>query len=138
MAGHVRSRRRPLLTLLLIELSLVGDAAAECQRPPANTREYGREHTVHHFNGDPPSQAWDTLALWETPAGDRRFSLCTVGPNYHTCCALTIEPKGPSLVLSVSSGWERVGAGGVCPRQVSCGADPPARGTCPRAAGRQP
>jgi len=131
-----------LLTSLLIGLCLAGVAAAECGDPPEDAREYVREHTVDHFNGNPPSQEKDTLALWESSSGDRRFSLCSVGPNYHTCfvegglkevsprkllfelggCTLMIERKGSSLVLTASPGWERAGAGGVCPRQISCGA----------------
>src|SRR5437773_5849261 len=81
------STMRPLqiLASLLIVISLVGHGTAECGRPPENAREYIRDHVVHHFNSDPPSQEKDELALWESPAGDRRFSLCAVGSNYHTC-----------------------------------------------------
>jgi hypothetical protein len=69
-------------------------------------------------------------------------SRCALWANYHTCfvegglkevspgkllfelggCTLTIERKGSSLVLTASPGWDRARAGGVCPRQISCGA----------------
>jgi len=130
------------LSFLMIALYGVQSASAECNEVPEKAREFVREHTVHHFNGDAPSQEEDTLGLWETPTGTRRFSLCTVGPNYHTCfvegtleslpsgellfelgsCKLTLKQKGNSFLLTASPGWERVGEGGVCPRQVSCGA----------------
>src|SRR3990170_4329957 len=73
------------LSFLMIALYGVQSASAECNEVPEKAREFVREHTVHHFNGDAPSQEEDTLGLWETPTGTRRFSLCTVGPNYHTC-----------------------------------------------------
>jgi hypothetical protein len=131
-----------LLTFLLFGLGLVGGAAAECGPELGSTREYVREHTVHHFNGDPPSQEKDTLVLWESSTGELCFDLDTWGPNGHECgaqgtlkalpsgkllfelgvCTLTIEQAGNSLVLTASPGWERVGAGGVCPRLVGCGA----------------
>jgi hypothetical protein len=130
------------LSFLMIALSSAQSASAECNEVLEKAREFVRQHTVHHFSGDAPSQVEDTLALWETPTGTRRFSLCTVGPNYHTCfvegsleslpsdellfelgnCKLTLKQNGDSFVLTVSPGWERVGEGGVCPRQVSCGA----------------
>jgi hypothetical protein len=130
-----------LLTSLLIGLCLVGVAAAECGPAPENAREFVHEHTVDHFNGDPPSRETDTLALWESSVGERRFSLCAVGPNYHTCfvegslhmlpsgellfvsgnCKLMLKQAGKRLVLTPSPGWQRVGEGGVCPKQFSCG-----------------
>ena len=134
-------RTLQLVTSLLIGLCLAGVAAAECGPAPENVREYVREHSVDHFNCDPPSQENDTLALWESSTGEHRFSLCTVGPNYHTCfvqgglkmippakllfesggCTLTFEQNGSSFVMTASPGWERRGAGGVCATQFSCG-----------------
>jgi hypothetical protein len=111
---------------------------AECQLPPDNARNFVRIHKVHHFNGDPPSRGTDTLAIWRPTADAQRFSLCTTGPNYHSCfvegrlqptasgeflfqageCQLILRQKGAALVLTSSSGWARSGA---CPRQFSCG-----------------
>jgi hypothetical protein len=52
--------------------------------------------------------------LESVPSGELLFELRS--------CKLKLQQNGNSFVLTVSRGWERVGEGGVCPKQVSCGA----------------
>ena len=124
--------------LLILGVVLSHSVRAECQSPPDNARNFVRVHRVHHFNGDPPSSGADTLAIWRSSADVQRFSLCTTGPNYHSCfvqgdlqpagsgeflfqgseCKLTLRQKGAAFVLTSSPGWERSGA---CVQQFSCG-----------------
>jgi len=122
--------------LLLGGLCLLRGAVAECTDAGESGQKYSRRHTVHNFSGEPPEEMTDTLVVWKTPNGQACFSLETWGPNGHQCqvegalkslssnnfvfeakkgCTLTVQRDGESYVLTASKGWERTGAGGVCP-----------------------
>ena len=116
------------------------EAFANCELVPHQAETYVREHKAYHFNGDPPSVVEDELALWKAENGDSCFSLRTIGANYHECevfgtasalgrnnfefkngtCTLAFERRGASVKVIASPGWERIGRGGVCPKN-SCG-----------------
>ena len=128
------------IALTTIFIAAHGNVLADCGDVPEGAETFVRDHKVYHFNGDPPSRVQDELALWKTKIGSTCFLLRTIGPNYHQCevssvvsavrgnelefkkgsCTLTFQKGARDVKLIASPGWERIGRGGVCPKN-SCG-----------------
>ena len=132
--------RTIVTALMLLGLGVSGGAAADCGDAPKGAQTFVRSHRVHNFNGEPPSNVDDELAIWQKQDGGNCVQLTTVGPNGHECdvlgsafrigrnkmefrdasCTITFQKSGGTIAITVSLGWERLGRGGTCTKN-RCG-----------------